>query len=188
VRISDQQAQKRRGSRGQPYEYATRGPCGEVEVGRMGGGWAESVCAVPVQTCGSWGCEWGWVWLRVAGCGLGFYCSSALTFVALCCSLFAKLRRPMRSIWMEPAAQLATSRGCRVLEVVPPYLWAVYSNGLVARHARSSSERCPEHVTTRCSQMLRVQTREGAQRFMWGCSTRCVGQGWCIIVYGAVGK
>ena len=74
------------------------------------------------------------------------------------------------------------------VEVVPPYLWAVYSNGLVARHARSSSERCPEHVTTRCSQMLRVQTREGAQKFMWGCSTRCVGQGWCIIVYGAVGK
>ena len=25
-------------NRGQPYEYATRGPCGEVEVGRMGGG------------------------------------------------------------------------------------------------------------------------------------------------------
>ena len=37
VRASEQQAQKRRGSRGQPYEYATRGPYGEVEVGRMGG-------------------------------------------------------------------------------------------------------------------------------------------------------
>ena len=48
VRASDQQAQKRRGSRGQPYEYATRGPCGEVEVGRMGGRWAKCVrCAGP---------------------------------------------------------------------------------------------------------------------------------------------
>ena len=81
-----------------------------------------------------------------------------------------------------------TSRGCRVLEVVPPYLRAVYLNRPATRNGESSSARCPEHVTTRCSQMLRVQTREGAQRFMWGCSTRCVGLGWCIIVYGAVGK
>ena len=70
-----------------------------------------SVCAVPVQTRGSWGCEWGWVWRRVAGCGLGFYCSSALTFVALCCSLFAKLRRPRRSMLMEPAALLFADAG-----------------------------------------------------------------------------
>ena len=59
MRIADQQAQKRRGSRGQPYEYATRGPCGEVEVGRMGGIGRLSVCAVHVRMSGD-ACDGFW--------------------------------------------------------------------------------------------------------------------------------
>ena len=48
VRASEQQVQKRLRSWGQPCEYATRGPCGEVEVGRMGGlGREEGRCAGP---------------------------------------------------------------------------------------------------------------------------------------------
>ena len=68
-----------------------------------------------------------------------------------------------------------TSRGCRVLEVVPPYLWAVYSNGLVARHARSSSERCPQstslHGAVRCCECRRERALRGsygaAARVAW---------------------
>ena len=41
-----------------------------------------------------------------------------------------------------------TSRGCRVLEVVPPYLRAVYLNRPATRNGRSSSARCPEHIIT----------------------------------------
>ena len=59
MRISDQQAQKRRGSRGQPYGYATRGPCGEVEVGRMGGGKQKACALCRSRLVGVEGVSWG---------------------------------------------------------------------------------------------------------------------------------
>ena len=40
----------------------------------------------------------GWVWLHVAGCGLGFYYSPLLTLAALCLSLLAKLSMSRWSI------------------------------------------------------------------------------------------
>ena len=77
----------------------------------MGGIGRLSVCAVPVQTRGSWGCEWGWVWRRVARYGLGFYCSSSLTFVALSLPFFVELRRSRRSVWIELVARLLVDAG-----------------------------------------------------------------------------
>ena len=114
-------------------------------VGRL------SVCAVPVQTRGSWGCEWGWVWRRVAGCGLGFYCSSALTFVALGPVLLTFCQVEEAHEVDLDGTSSPTSRGYRVLEVVPPYLRAVYLNRPATRNGRSSSARCPEHIITQCS-------------------------------------
>ena len=43
-----------------------------------------------------------------------------------------------------------------------------------------SNTRRREHVTTRFSEMFRVHTREGAQRFMWDCERPPLRWLWCV--------
>ena len=115
---------------------------------------------MPVRTRGSWERELGRVWRRVAGCGLGFYCSSSLTFELLVQLVFRQLREAQEVDMGGVSSPVL--RGCRLLEVLAPYLQAVCWNGPVVRNDRPSPTRCRERIVNELWVQCRVKALWGA--------------------------
>ena len=79
-------------------------------------------------------------------------------------------------------------RGCRVLEVVVPYLRSVYLNGSVARNDRPSSKRRRERFLVGLWVQCRYKTLWETCGAVAGCCGVWRGKGNTCAMYGAVGK